>query len=269
MLHLLKLEWKKFKNNAVVNLFGLMFIITLPTVIFAGKEIKNLPAPLPSNSIFFNFPTVWDYQGYIGNWLVFFFLGFVVIYIITSEVGFKTMRQNIITGMTRKGYFLAKLYTIISLSLAATLLYTIICFLIGAFHAEEFSISAAFDNNYAIPRFFLMCMGYLSFGLMIAFLIRKSGIAIFTYISYIIFIEPLIKWNIHFRLFKNASVNYWPMNTIEDLTPLPLFRYVENIPRQDLDFAFLMPYSHAMLFSTIYILIFIAIAYRSFLKRDI
>lgn len=268
-LHLLNLEWKKFKNNAVVSLFGLMFLITMPTVIFVGKEWKDLPPPIPDNSIFFNFPGVWDYQGYIGNWLVFFFLGFVVIYMTTAEVNFKTMRQNIITGMTRKDYFLGKIVSIVFLSLVATLLYSIICFLIGAFHAEEFSMSDAFKNDYAIPRFFLMCMGYMSFGLMCAFLIRKSGIAIFAYISYIIFIEPMLKWNVHFRIFKNESINYWPLNAIEDLTPLPFFRYVENIPRKDLDFPFLLDTHHAIIASTIYIAIFIFIAYKSFLQRDI
>lgn len=266
---LLRLEWEKFKDNAVVYLFGLMFLLTFPTTLFIGKEIKNLPPPLPSNAILFNFPTVWDYLGYTGNWLVFFFLGFIVMYMITSEVGFKTMRQNIISGYTRKDYFKAKLLVVLSLSIGATLLYTIIALTIGFFHNEPFSFDYAFENNYAVPRFFIMCMGYMSFALMIAFIIRRSGIAIFTYISYIFFIEPVLKWWLHFGyIVKNESINYWPLNAIEDLMPLPIFRFMEGIPRDDLDFPFLLSTNQAIITSSIYTIIFLSIAYYNFIKRD-
>jgi len=102
MLHLLSLEIKKFRNNAVVDLFGIMFLVTMPTVIFVGKQFKDVPPPFPSTDKIFTFPGIWEYLGYVGNWLVFFFLGFIMLYIITSEVNFKTMRQNIITGLSRR-----------------------------------------------------------------------------------------------------------------------------------------------------------------------
>lgn len=275
MLKLLSLEYKKFKNNAVVDLFGIMFMITMPTVLFIGKEFKNVPPPLPNNAIFFNFPGVWDYLGYTGNWLVFFFLGFIVMYMVTSEVGFKTMRQNIITGLSRRDYFLSKLYVVIALSVFATLFYTVVALLIGYFHAEPHSLEGAFENEMAIPRYFLMCLGYLSFALMVALLIRSSGIAIFAYVSYILFIELILKWSVHFKIAQQfdainpVSINYWPMNAIEDLMPFPPYTFVENLPRKDLDFAFLLSNNQAIVTSIVYISIFICVSYYSFMKRDI
>ena len=59
------------------------------------------------------------------------------------------------------------------------------------------------------------------------------------------------------------------MNAIEDLTPLPLYKYAENIPRQDLDFNFLLDPYHAMIAVPIYSIVFIGIAYRHFMSRDI
>lgn len=267
---LLALEYAKFRKSAVIGLLTISFAIMMPTVIFVGKEFKNLPKPLPGNEIFFNFPTVWDYLGYAGSWLVFFFLGLISVFIVVNEVSFKTFRQNIIIGLTRRTYFLSKVYSIIAISLLATLYYTIIGFGIGAVHATEFSLTEAFsDTSWAIPRFFLMTLGYTSFGLLCGFLLRRSGIAVLFYLCYILMIEPLIKWAVHFRFFKNETVNYYPLNSIEDLMPNPLFRFADLIPRKDLDFSFLLTYQQATLSSIVWIVIFLGLAYYSFIKRDI
>ena len=266
---LLVLEWKKFRNNSVFNLFAIMFLVTFPTAIFIGKEIQ-LPEMVLNTADFFTFPNNWEWMAYAGNWLVFFFLGFIMMNMVTSEVGFKTMRQNIITGMTRNDYFKSKLFAALALGIGATLYYVICTLTIGFFHNEPFSFANAFDEPMWIVRFFLMCMGYLSFALMIGFVIRRSGVAIFTYTCYILFIELMLKWMVHARIFKDSStINYWPMNAVEDLTPLPTWKKMENIPVKDIDFAFLLTPNQAMVASSIYILLFIGLAYWHFVKKDI
>ncbi len=268
-MNLLSLEWKKFKNNSVFNLFGVMYLVTYPVVIFIGKELQ-LPAMVLDTNDFFMFPNNWQWMAYVGNWLVFFFLGFIMMNMITSEVGFKTMRQNIITGMTRKDYFLGKLYTAIAISLATTLYYIICTVAIGFFHNDPYSFANAFDEPIWIFRFFLMSMGYLSFALLIGFVIRRSGVAIFTYTCYILFIELMLKWFVHGKVVSNSSsINYWPLNAIEDLAPLPSWNKLENVPMKDIDFAFLLTPSHAMIASSIYICLFIGLAYWHFMKKDI
>ena len=248
-----------------------MFLLFMPFIIFFGKEMNNLPPPLPGNDIFFNFPTVWEYQGYVGNWLVFFFLGFIAIYIVTSEIANKTLRQSIIIGMTRKQFFLGKLFTVVSLAIFATLVYAVSAFLIGAFHADNFSLSAAFDNDWAIGRFFLMSLGYLTFGLMLGFVIRSTGLAIFFYFPYVIFLELILRWWIHYDLMdiKNNSVNYYPMNAVEDLMPNPAMRFAEFIPQDDLKIDFLLTHQQAAITTAVYVLLFIGLAWWHFKSKDI
>jgi len=269
LIHLFSLEWLKFKNNSVFILFGSMFLLTFPLAIFVGKEIKNLPPPLPNNSIFYEFPTNWEWLAYEGSWLVCFFLAFIVMNMITSEVSHKTLRQNIITGLTRKDFFLAKLISVFALCIAATLFYVIVALLIGFFHNDPYSLDGAFSDKLWVLRYFLMCLGYLSFAFMIGFIIRSPGISIFFYISYTFLIEPALKWVVHYKIFSNSSINYWPMNAVEDLTPMPLMKYTENLPRQDLDFSFLLEPNHAIVAVTIYSALFIGIAYWHFMSKDI
>lgn len=269
VIRLLKLEYTKFRKNSVIGLLSIMFVILLPTMIFIGKEFKNVPEPLPSNTVFFQFPTVWDYLGYAGSWLSFFFLGLIAVFIVVNEISYRTFRQNIITGMTRKQYYISKLLTITFVSLLATILYGVSGFLIGITHTEGWTLRSAFDNSWAIPRFFLMCFGYMSFGLFCGFVIRKSGVAVLFYITYIMVLEAILKWAVHFRMFKNDTINYYPSNTIEDLMPFPLYRFADMLPRKDLDFSFLLTYTQAAIGASVWIIIFLAFSYWNMQRRDV
>jgi len=268
LMNLLSLEWKKWKNNSVVILFGMMYFITSFTVIFIGKEFDNVPTM--DQSKVFQFPDIWEWQAYISSWLAFFFLGYLVIYFVTSEVGFKTLRQNIITGMSRMDFFKTKLFTILGLSILATLLHLLFCALVGYFHADPHSFTGIFeDNNWAILRFFLMCLGYCSFALMIGFLIKKPGLAIFAYFTYTLFLEQIGKFGLQSWSFVGSKANYLPMNTLEDLARFPPWKFAEKIPNKVIPEEFFLSHSHAMILSTIYIVIFIGISYWTFSKNDL
>jgi ABC-type transport system involved in multi-copper enzyme maturation permease subunit len=221
--------------------------------------------------------------------MIFFFLGFVGIFIVTSEVSYKTLRQNIIIGLTRREYFTAKVLTIIVISIIATFIYALSALLIGLANTPGADFALIMDNNWAISKFFLLAMGYLSFGLMIGFLIRKSGIAIFLYMTYIMFLEPILKFliiglftwqwekqGILSEMLKDESpilniVNYLPMNLIEDLHPNPFLRLPDNFLRfnNEINYSVLLPQNHAIIGSIIYIGIFIFLSYWSFMKKDI
>lgn len=263
----LKLEYQKWSKNAVINMLIAMFLIFHPTLIFIGREVQPIPPIIITNDIFFEFPTVWNWMGFAGNWLVYFFLGFISVHIITAEVGNKTMRQGIINGQTRKEFFLSKLTVIVTISLLATLYFGLCTFIIGWFNTQDVDLAYALENEYALLRYFLMCMGYMSFGLMIGIVIRSAGIAVLTYWSYILFLEPLIRWAGHKRIFNDASMNYYPANVIEDLQPFPFYNFARFVPG-DVDFPFLLEYKTAMIMSVIYILIFLGLGYWHLVKKD-
>ena len=269
MKDLLVLEWKKFKNNAVFRALVLIYILVAPFVILAGKDaFKNMPPPMPSSKVFYEFPTVWDYQGYVGNWLVPFCLGFLAIHLVTSEVSNRTMRQNIIIGLTRREFFISKLCSVIVMALAATVIYAVSTIIIGMIHTDGFDIELVLDNNWAISRYFLLCLGYMSFGLMLAFLIRKGTLTILFYFLYVMILEPIFML-VHVYYFKNQSRNFWPMNSIEDLMPFPLFKVPDYYINKEWNFNILLPYHYAIMLTLFYSLIFIFIAYRNFIKKDI
>ena len=268
MIRLIKLEWTKFRKNTVIQLLVLFFFIFFPACMYFGTLVPDLPSFLPSKDSFFQFPSIWDYLGYAGNWIFFFFMGVAAIYFVTIEVGNKTMRQSIINGLTREEFFLSKLLSITILCVMASLYYGVLAVIIGFITTEGTSLSQAFDNEWAIGRFFLMSFAYTSFSVFLAYLFRKSGLAVFFYVSYIIIIEPLLRYFIIERIEKASWTRLFPMNAAEDLMPFPVLRYANAIP-DNIDFAFLLTYKEATIATIIYCLIFTVLSYILFTRRDI
>ena len=271
MLRLLKLEWSKFSKNNVIVLLTSFFALFFPASLYIGKLFPDdLPAFLPGKQVFFNFPTVWEYLGYAGNWTVFFFMGVMIIYTVTIEVSNKTMRQSIINGQSRQQFFFSKYLTILVLCLIITLYYTIITLIVGFTSTPNPSLSLAFENDMAIPRFFLMSFGYMNFAIFLAFMFRKSGIAVFFYLTYVMIIEMLIKWLVGINwLDLGVAVNFLPLNAIEDLMPMPWLHYADFFQNGDIDFPILLTYTEACIATAVYGLLFLGISYFSFMKRDI
>lgn len=268
MTRLIKIEWAKFRKNNVIILLTTFFCLFLPTSLYFATIMPTLPAMFPSKDSFFQFPGIWKYIGYSGNWMTFFFLGVVAIYLVSIEVNNKTMRQSIINGLSRKDFFLSKVLSVTIISIGATIIYALLGIIIGIINTDDVTFSKIFDNSFAIPRFFIMTLGYLSFALFIVLWIRKSGIAIFLYISYGIIIEPLIRYGIIEKVSDSGITNYFPLNVFEDLMPNPAFSFAENIPT-NVNFNYLLTYTEATIYSIVYIVIFFALSYLSIIKKDV
>ncbi|MCB0600955.1 MAG: ABC transporter permease [Saprospiraceae bacterium] len=267
--YLLTLEWLKYRNNGLVKVLLLFFVISQSFLLLTGKKFPELPPPLPAPSAIFEFPSVYVYQGYIGNWLAFILLGFLAIYMTSSEFSSKTFRQNLITGLSRSQMFQAKLYTILMISTVATLLYWISCLAYGLIHTPDITIDLITERWEWVLRYWLMCLGYMSFAWMLAVVFRRSALATIFYLTYVLFLEPILRWAVHYQLFNHRSMLFYPMNAIEDLEPNPFFEYADAIQQKDMPFPlFLQPWE-AVLTSSIYIVIFLFITYRVIRRADL
>ena len=267
LFYLVQLEWKKFSKNTLMILLLGLYTALMPLGIFILENYEGAPG-MPSKELFFTFPEIWQYQGYSGSWFVFLFLGFTGVLLISTEVSQKTMRQNIITGMTRTEFFLGKLYIILLISLYATLIYFLSTVLIGSFYPAENAVRNILEgHDWATLRYFLMSFAYLSFGLFLGVLFRKSGLAIFIYLAYIIVIEPLLRWGVHRKIYDDRSMNFYPMNAIEDLMPNPFFRFVEGFTQMT-DFSLLLSYREASITTVVFVALFLGIAYWQLMKKD-
>jgi len=286
IIQLVKTEYKKFSKNSVVIVLLGTFTIFAPLLILGFKRLfRYSQPPFPSSLSLMELPMIWDYNAYINQHLIYVLLGYFVIYTITSEVANKTQRQNIITGYTKKEYFLAKLASFVAISLAATLLYMVSTALLGALHTDGASFGLMIDNNFLGIRYFLCCMGFMSFAMFIAFWFRRAGIAIFAYFGAIVMLEQMLRgfgvWvftkiadllSISYTPTQLFSASRWtPLNIFEDLLPNPFYKISGfiKVPDTQESLDLLVNPTSTIIVSVLYISLFIWLAWRKFDKKDI
>ena len=266
MLHLLQLEWKKLQSYRLFQALIFLYIVLLPLGFLIGKNI-DLPEATGGTISFYTFPKVWDALAYAGNWMSFFFLGFLGVLIVTNEFSFKTLRQNLITGMSRQEYFAGKVIFMLAVSLFVAIYYSIVAVSLGLIFTDYIQFDRVFSHAYLVPRFFLMSFAYMNFAFMLGVLMRRMGIALFFYFIYTLLIEMIIRYYFHLELLNDESSarNYYPLNTFEDLAPFP----IPNFGPSDEFPNFFISAEEAIGFTIVYSLIFLAISYSIFKKKDL
>lgn len=268
VIYLFQLEWLKWKSHRVFLLFILFYSILLPGVLLAGKGMPDLPDPIGSNDILFMFPTVWTFISYIGNWLAFFLLGYLGVVIVTTEYQNKTLRQSIMSGVSRDDFLWAKLLFAAGISLAATLYMILSGLAIGFLNTEVVVSSKLWAHTAMFPRYWLMCFGYMSFGMLVGFLIKRTGLALLIYLGYISFVEPVFRWAIHRKFFPDESIHFYPVNSIEELVQPPYGKILGEFANKE-GFSFNLTSTQAVITASIYILIFIFLMKRKVEKSDL
>jgi len=127
MLRLLSIEFHKLKYNRAsktlsIIYFGLLLSIALVTTI--KIEFGDFKLHLADQGIF-NFPYIWHFNTYMAAILKFFLL-LVIVSMVSDEYSYKTLKQNLIDGLSKKEFILSKFYTVIAFSLISTVFVLVI-----------------------------------------------------------------------------------------------------------------------------------------------
>ena len=274
MLYLLRLEWLKLKDYTPFRVIGILYLALLPLLLMTGKAI--LPdtdgpgvgdAPFSTASVY-QFPDIWSWMAYEGNWLVFFLFGFLAVLMVTNEFGNKTLRQNIITGIGRTEFFWSKVFFVLLVALGATLWYFLCATVLGLVYTDTFYWSVYTKKLDLVPRYFLMCVGYMSIGLLIGTVVRRTGIALFLYLCYGMFIEQILRYMIHGQIAMHRSLHFYPVNLLEDLTPLPFAEMAQGFQAEN-GFGFFLEPWEATLGALGFTALFFYFVYRKLRYSDL
>jgi ABC-2 type transport system permease protein len=212
MTHLLKIEYAKVKDNSTFWTIIILYMVMLPMVFFGlGHSVASF---YPDVSKAYEFPKVWNFITYMASWTN-LLLGVLVVSIICNEIAFRTQRQNIIDGLSRKEMILSKFYLFTALAVFVTL-YT---FLLGMAVGVYFTgFSDLFSGISYIGYYFLQAMGYFAFAFFFAFLLKNPALAIVLYILTFIF-------KFIFTLILGTTIaQFSPINAFTDLVPFPFFQ---------------------------------------------
>lgn len=226
---LLKIDLIKLTNyrafNVLVGLYALLIISIPITVIEFLKWLKEKGAEFegfdPMKIPVLHFPDIWQNVTYVFTFLK-IFLAIVVVISISNEFSYKTVRQNIIDGMSRTDFLKSKLMTILLLSIGSSILVYSTTFITGLIYTPDMEFSDAFETSSFIFAYFLDLLGYLIFAFFLTVLFRRSALTVFILMLY----RP-IELTIMGLLPRDLNVlhDYFPMQALSNLIEVPFPRY--------------------------------------------
>ena len=266
MLHLLKIEWLKLKNYRtfwilfilyIISNFGAMFIADFLYSNIAENVGKNKMAATLIGASPFKFPAVWDTATYACSWLL-FIPALMIIISVTNEFSYRTHRQNIVDGWSRKQFISVKLVMIIIASIVATIL----AFLMGLIFGLSVGSTISFDNIEFIGYFFIQALSYCSVAMLFSLLLKRSGLSIGVYVLYILVLERLLGAAMSNNINENAR-KFLPITSADSLIPFPFFKQITKTFMNKPHYEILLPLTAA------YLILYTVFSVRRYVTEDL
>ena len=237
MIRLFEIEWLKLKNYKVFWILLIMYFLGLILILSSGMFLMEFlkykgadfngidPTILP----LYDFPDVWQNMTYIATFFK-IILAFIVIISVTNEISYRTMRQNIIDGLSKWEFLKSKLALIIALSAAATLFIFLEGLITGLIYSTVKYPEYIFSNMGFLAAYFLELITFLSFALLLSILLKKAGFVIVLIFMYTLIFEPFLTINMLHNPWIKDYVSwlapFFPIRALNNLIQVPFQRYI-------------------------------------------
>ena len=165
-----KLYANRISRILIVGYFALMTSIALIAAI--KFDIGPIKFHLAEQGIF-NFPYIWHFNTFVAAWFK-LFLAIVIVSMIANEYSNKTIKQNLIDGLSKKEFLLSKFLVILFLSLVSTLYIFVISLALGLTFSNYTELGIVFSEMEYLLAFFIKLIGFFSFCFFLGVLIKRS-----------------------------------------------------------------------------------------------
>jgi ABC-2 type transport system permease protein len=257
MIPLLQTELRKVLPYRTFWAILLVFGGLLLLIFYSSSNIMVNNQRLGGDT--FQFPGIWGKLTYIASYFN-LLLGILLVILVTDEYTFRTLRQQLIDGRSKAEAVGAKFSLILLLGLGATLLLLLIGLGFGLVHSTKTGGRAVVQEMPFLGYYLVQAVGYMSLALLIGHIVRRSGLAILTFLVYAWVVEPLL----HSQLPETVD-RYFPMKVFGSLTPFPEREVLELVMGPT---GALTP-TQALLPAILYSLLFCLLAYGVLRGRDV
>lgn len=261
MKNLIAIEWMKLRRLATMKVILIIYAITIPLIYFSISFIKMGQISVIPDSAY-EFPECYNYVAYIASWFN-LLVGVIIMVFTSNEIKYKTQRQNVIDGLSKRDVIFAKFAVVFLFAVVVTLYVALVGMIFGLIYSSD--ASDMFNGFEQIGAYFLTTLGYFSFAFFFANMIRMQALAIILYI-FSTFIESIIGF-----IVAQEYSQFFPLTTFSNLIPFPWMppmlagmTETQEIPEQ-----FMLGQSWSAVFAVVYIIFFVLISYWVIKRRDI
>jgi ABC-type transport system involved in multi-copper enzyme maturation permease subunit len=223
----------------------------------------------------FNFPYIWHLNTWIASGLKLFF-AIIIVSMMANEYSNKTLKQNLIDGLSKKEFIASKFLTVFAFSLISTLFVFMVSLVLGLFYSDFTEVSIIFSDLEYLLAYFIKLMGFFSFCLFLGILVKRSAFALGFLIVWFAFENLGIRFLVWWLAGKEASANvmkYLPLESMSNLIKEPASRFkavqsmVEQVGEQfNKDYAV---HFYEILIVTCWTAVFVYLSYALLKKRDL
>jgi len=275
MLRLLNIEIHKLKYNRASRILILIYFLLLTSIALIAAikfDIGPIEFHLAEQGIF-NFPYIWHFNTFMASIFKFFLL-LVIVSMMANEYSNKTLKQNLIDGLSKKEFILSKFYTVVLLAGISTIFVFFVSIILGYAYSDfnEFSIVTT-DLEYLIA-FFVKLVGFFSFGLFLGILVKRSAFAVGAMLVWAM-IEGFAKGMSYWKMedYVDQIMQFFPLEAMANLIKEPFTRLsaVKTVAKQvgeDLSKDFSVQPLDVIIVA-VWTFIFIYLSYALLKKRDL
>ena len=278
MKRLIEIELIKLKNSKASKVLIAVYFLLLTSIslIAAIKfDIGPIKFHLAEQGIF-NFPYIWHFNTYMAAIFKFFLL-LVIVSMITNEYSNRTLKQNLIDGLSKKEFILSKFYLVVILAAISTIFVFVTSLILGYFYSDYNELSIVFSDLEYLLAFFVKLVGFFSFGLFFGMLIKRSAFAVGAMFVWMIG-EGIIHGFLQFKFgHKNEIIGeitqFLPMTALSNLIQQPFTRMkavktVANQVGEKLNYDFAVHW-YQIVIVVAWTFVFIYFSYKLLQKRDL
>ena len=229
MLRLLSIELHKLKYNKSAKVISIVYFILITFIaLIASIEFKfgDFNFRIADQGIF-NFPFIWHFNTWIASILK-LFLAIVIVSMMANEYSNRTLKQNLIDGLSKKEFVISKFLTVVLFSLVSTLFVFIVSLILGLVFSDYNEIGIIFSDTEYLLAYFINLVGFFSFCLFIGILVKRSAFALGFLLIWSI-IEGIIYGFLKWEMLRNTNLadnimQLFPLASMSNLIKEPFSR---------------------------------------------
>ncbi len=278
MLRLLNIEFQKFRYNKAAKVITITYFILFAFIaLIASIEFNfaGIRFRIADQGIF-NFPYIWHFTTYIASWAK-LFLAIVIVSMMANEYSHRTLKQNLIDGLSKKEFIGSKFLTVVVYALISTLFLFTVSLVLGISFSDYNELSIVFSDLEYVLAYFTKLMGFFAFCMFLGVLVKRSAFALgFLFIWWIL--ENITYALLKFKIFRGTQiadsiVQFFPLEAMSNLIVEPFSRlnFIQSAANQ-LGENFQKDYLvhwYEILIVIIWTAIFVILSYRLLKKRDL
>ncbi len=228
MKRLLQIEFIKLWNNRSSKVLIIAYFILLTSIALVAAikfDIGPIKFHLAEQGIF-NFPYIWHFNTFVTAFFK-LFLAIVIVSMMSNEYSNKTIKQNLIDGLSKKEFVLSKFLTVISFSLISTIFVFVVSMILGLIYSDYDEFSIIFSDLEFLLAFFVKLVGFFSFCLFLGVLVKRSAFALGFLILWQVFegfVRGMIRWKLFDSETTDAVMGFFPLNSMFNLIKEPFSR---------------------------------------------